>query len=194
VRRRARDFPGYATETHALDTQALDRFLAGVERRALRIAEFGTGNREDALDIVQDTMLRLVQGYAQRPEQEWGPLFHRILQSRIADFHRREAVRRRWRTWFRSDEQVRGDPLENQPAPASTGPDRRSDAERMTATLEQALGGLPLRQQQAFLLRVWEGLNVAETAHAMGCSEGSVKTHLSRAMRALREQLEDHHW
>jgi RNA polymerase sigma-70 factor (ECF subfamily) len=194
VSRRARGSACNATETHALDTQALDRFLAGVERRALRLAEFGTGNREDALDVVQDTMLRLVQRYADRPEQEWGPLFHRILQSRISDFHRREAVRRRWRIWFRGDEQERSDPLENQAAPVSTGPERRSDAEDMAGTLEQALGGLPHRQQQAFLLRMWEGLNVAETARAMGCSEGSVKTHLSRAMRALREQLEDHRW
>jgi len=192
--RRARDFPCYATETHALDTQALDRFLAGVERRALRIAGFGVGNREDAMDIVQDTMLKLVERYAARPEQEWGPLFHRILQSRIADFHRRETVRRRWRVWFRSDRQECGDPLENQPAPASVRPERRSDAEQMAGTLEQTLTGLPRRQQQAFLLRMWEGMSVAETAGAMGCSEGSVKTHLSRAMHTLREQLEDHRW
>lgn len=160
----------------------------------MRIAEFGAGNREDALDIVQDTMLKLVQRYADRPEQEWGPLFHQILQSRIADFHRRETVRRRWRHWFRSDQQESGDPLENQPAPASVGPARRSDAEQMVEALEQALTDLPLRQQQAFLLRTWEGMSVAETAGAMGCSEGSVKTHLSRAMHALREQLEDHRW
>ncbi len=139
-------------------------------------------------------MLRLAQRYAERPEQEWGPLFHRILQSRIADFHRREAVRRRWRIWFRSDNDERGDALENQPAPASIGPERRSDAERMSATLEQALQALPLRQQQAFLLRLWEGMNVAETASAMGCSEGSVKTHLSRALRALRVRLAEHRW
>jgi len=139
-------------------------------------------------------MLKLVQRYADRPQREWGPLFHRILQSRIADFHRREAVRRRWRLWLRNDPEERGDPLENQPAPASVGPARRSDAEHMAETLEQALAGLPLRQQQAFLLRMWEGLSVAETAAAMGCSEGSVKTHLSRAMRVLRERLEDHRW
>lgn len=160
----------------------------------MRIAELGAGNREDALDIVQESMLRLAQRYADRPEQEWGALFHRILQSRIADFHRREAVRRRWRIWFGGDTRERGDPLENQPAPDSSGPERRSDAESMTATLEQTLGGLPLRQQQAFLLRMWEGLNVAETARAMGCSEGSVKTHLSRAMHALRGRLEAHRW
>ena len=179
---------------HALDTQALDRFLAGVERRALRIAEFGAGNRQDALDIVQDTMLKLVQRYAGRPAQEWGPLFHRILQSRIADFHRRESVRRRWRVWFRGEHAEGGDPLENQPAPAAAGPERRSDAHTMIGTLEQVLTGLPLRQRQAFLLRMWEDMSVAETAAAMGCSEGSVKTHLSRAMRALREQLEEHRW
>ncbi len=194
MRCRAWDFPCYAMETPALDTQALDRFLAGVERRALRIAELGAGNREDALDIVQDTMLRLVQRYTDRPEQEWGPLFHRILQSRIADFHRRESVRRRWRIWLRSDEGARDDPLENQPAPASVGPERRSDAEQLSASLEQALTDLPQRQQQAFLLRTWEGMNVAETARAMGCSEGSVKTHLSRAMGVLRKRLEDHRW
>ncbi len=144
---RAPDLCRYATETHALDTQALDRFLAGVERRALRIAEFGAGNREDALDIVQDAMLKLAERYMDRPEPEWGPLFHRILQSCIADFHRREAVRRRWRHWFRSDQEERGDPLENQPAPASVGPARRSDAEQMVETLERALTYLPRRQQ-----------------------------------------------
>ncbi len=138
-------------------------------------------------------MLRFVQRYADRPEQEWAALLHRILQSRIADFHRRQSVRRRWRVWLRGDTQERGDPLENQPAPASAGPERRSDAAAMAQTLEQVLADLPLRQQQAFLLRMWEGLDTGETARAMGCSEGSVKTHLSRAMRTLREQLEDHH-
>lgn len=165
-----------------------------MERRALRIAELGTGSRQDALDIVQDTMLRLAERYADRPAREWGPLFHRVLQSRIADFHRREAVRRRWRTWFRESDEERGDPLENQPAPASVEPERQADRDGMTETLERALRALPLRQQQAFLLRMWEGLSVTETAKTMGCSEGSVKTHLSRAVGALRESLEDHRW
>ena len=139
-------------------------------------------------------MLRLAERYADRPPREWGPLFHRILQSRIADFHRRETVRRRWRIWFRGGDEERGDPLENQPAPVSIEPERRADTDDMAGTLEQVLSDLPLRQQQAFLLRMWEGLSVAETAKAMGCSEGSVKTHLSRATRVLREKLEDHRW
>lgn len=139
-------------------------------------------------------MLRLAERYADRPPREWGPLFHQILQSRIADFHRRETVRRRWRIWFRSDDHEHGDPLENQPDRAGARPERRADTADMARTLEQALGELPLRQQQAFLLRMWEGMSVAETAKAMGCSEGSVKTHLSRANHALREKLEDYKW
>jgi RNA polymerase sigma-70 factor (ECF subfamily) len=96
--------------------------------------------------------------------------------------------------WFRGGDEERGDPLENQPAPAAVEPERRSDADTMAETLERVLTDLPRRQQQAFLLRTWEGMSVAETAAAMGCSEGSVKTHLSRAMHALREQLEEHRW
>ena len=162
----------------------------------MRIAEIATGNRDDALEIVQDAMLKLASRYAARPEREWAPLFQRILQSRITDFHRRSVVRRRWRVWLASGDEdgVRPDPIENQPGPASTEPDRQSDAERMTAALERALQALPLRQRQAFLLRVWEDLDVAETARAMGCSEGSVKTHLSRAMHALRAALGDYRW
>jgi RNA polymerase sigma-70 factor (ECF subfamily) len=160
----------------------------------LRIAELGSGNRQDALDIVQETMLRLAERYADRPPREWGPLFHQILQSRIADFHRREAVRRRWRIWFRGDDLEHGDGLENLPDPAGARPERLADMADMAGALEQALTGLPRRQQQAFLLRTWEAMSVAETAKAMGCSEGSVKTHLSRANQALREKLKDYRW
>jgi len=177
----------------ALDTQALDRFLAGVERRALRTAEIATGNREDALDLVQEAMLTLARRYAARGPDEWGPLFHRVLQSKIMDWHRRTKVRRRWRVWFSRRDDEADDPLENQPARPQEGPEHGLERERMTATLEAALGALPLRQQQAFLLRTWEGLDVAETAAAMGCSAGSVKTHYSRAVHALRERLRDHH-
>ena len=156
------------------------------------MVEISTGNREDALDIVQDAMLKLAERYPDRPEREWGPLFHRVLQSRIIDWHRRNAVRRRWRIWFRPDDDIQEDPLENQPERASVEPDQQTMRARFADDLESALHRLPTRQQQAFLLRVWEGMDSAAAARAMGCSEGSVKTHLHRAMHALRGYLKDY--
>ena len=161
-----------------------------MEKRAFHLARIATGNEQDALDIVQDAMLKLVQRYAARDEQEWGPLFHRILQSRIRDWYRRSQVRNRLRIWLGGAEDEE-DPLENQPDPSGSGPLGELEAGRFGTELERALGRLPNRQQQAFLLRAWEGLSVEETAQAMGCSTGSVKTHYSRAVHTLREQLED---
>ncbi len=177
--------------------QAMDRFLAVVERRAYRMAWIATSNREDALDIVQDAMLRLVKRYAGRPEAEWGPLFQRIVQSSIRDWYRRRQVRNRWRQWlgFRkgpADDEMVGDPLETTIASPAPGPDGNLASQRAIDALDAALHALPLRQQQAFLLRQWEGLSVADTACAMGISAGSVKTHYFRAVQALRNKLEDH--
>jgi len=174
---------------------ALDRFLAKVERRAFRIARIATGHREEALDVVQDAMFTLVRKYADRPEEEWPPLFHKILQSRIRDWYRRTKVRNRWRQWFgnSSDEsEETSDAVENIPDLSTESPDKELARKRATMALEQALQNLPLRQQQVFLLRAWEGLNVAETAHSIGCSEGSVKTHYHRAIYSLRRILGDH--
>jgi RNA polymerase sigma-70 factor (ECF subfamily) len=169
----------------------VERFLAGVERRALRMAELATGNRDEALDIVQDAMLVLVRRYAGRGADDWGPLFHRILQSRIRDWYRRSRVRNRWRAWLGADDED-DDPLAALPDPGARRPEDLLGHERAGAALEAALRALPLRQQQAFLLRAWEGLDVAATAAAMGCSQGSVKTHYSRAVHTLRNLLEDH--
>ncbi len=174
--------------------QALDRFLATVERRALRMAQVATGNNEEALDLVQDAMFKLVQRYADRDGSEWGPLFHCILQSRIRDWYRRTRVRNRWREWFgkpRHDDNDAQDPLETVADPQAA-PDEELKRKRACTALDAALRTLPLRQQQAFLLRAWEELDVAQTAAAMKCSEGSVKTHFFRAVRALRKQLGDH--
>jgi RNA polymerase sigma-70 factor, ECF subfamily len=179
-------------ETTLESKQALDRFLAGVERRAFFTARAATRNSEEALDIVQDAMLKLVQHYATRAEQEWGPLFHQILQRRIYDWYRRNKVRNRWRHWFSREEEEEGNPIENQPDPTAIDPLRASTNNRMLAALEAAVARLPLRQQQAFLLRTWEGLDVEQTARAMKCSAGSVKTHYFRALQNLREQLQDH--
>jgi len=168
-----------------------------VERRAYRLAMIATSSREDALDIVQDAMLRLVRGYGDRAADEWGALFHRILQSVIRDWYRRSRVRNRWRQFFggQAEDPADGpgeDPLETRFASADPGPAVGLAQTQTLAELDRVLHRLPLRQQQAFLLRQWEGLSVRQTAEAMGCSEGSVKTHLSRAVKVLREELQEY--
>jgi len=175
-------------------TQALDRFLAGIERRAFRMAHIATGNEDEAMDLVQDAMLKLVDRYSHRPESEWGPLFHCILQSRIRDWYRRTRVRNRFREWFGGSqaEDDEEDPLDRLPDTSAVPADEELRRKRACLALDRALRTLPLRQQQAFLLRAWEELDVASTAAAMGCSEGSVKTHFYRAVQALRKHLGEH--
>lgn len=165
----------------------LDAFLAEAEKRAFRMAMIATGNRDDALDIVQDAMLKMAQKYAQRPAAEWPPLFHTVLQSRIRDWYRRAKVRSVVVRWFvREDGDEGQDPISQVAGHASDDPAQRLDSARSIAALDGALRALPLRQQQAVLLRVFEGFDVAQTARIMGCSQGSVKTHLSRALQALK--------
>lgn len=167
----------------------LDGFLAGVERRAVRVAELALGQRADALDAVQEAMIRLLR-YRERPSREWSPLFWGILRRQLTDRHRRNAVRRRVLHFFGKAEPGEPDPLESLPDPHED-PTRRLDDTRAWAALGAAVRALPRRQRECFLLRELQGLDVADTAAAMGCSEGSVKTHLSRAMHALRLQMED---
>ena len=155
------------------------------------MAQIATGNPDEALDIVQDAMLTLVKNYAQRDPEEWGPLFTRIMQNRIRDWYRREKVRSKWRVWFGKDEDDQ-QYIENLPDGGINDPLRQIANANIAAELEQGLRSLPLRQQQVFLLRVWEGLDVNETAKALGISSGSVKTHYSRAVHRLREVLGDH--
>lgn len=163
----------------------LERFLADIGARAFRFAELGLRQREDALDAVQDAMMRML-GYRDRPQDEWTPLFWSILRRRIVDLQRRRAFRFRWLQGAsdRDDEDI--DWADNAPDPA-----HQQDQRQAYARLADALAALPRRQREAFGLRVLEELDVADTARAMGCSEGSVKTHLSRAREALRRQLED---
>lgn len=171
--------------------RAIERFLRTVERRAVRMAELATRQREDAVDLVQDAMFAFARHYARNDPAEWSPLFWRVLDSRIHDWHRRQRVRGRWFAWFERDDDGE-DPLTAAPDPAEPGPLARLADGEASAALETALQALPLRQRQAFLLRMWEGLDVAATATAMRCSEGSVKTHLSRALANLRTRLETH--
>ncbi len=179
--------------------RVMERFLASVERRAFRMAVIATGEKEDALDIVQDAMLGLVKRYAARPEDEWRPLFFKILQNGIRDWGRRRSVRNRCMVWLKGfgkresgDSTAGRDPVEFFADPKGRCPAERCVISGSMAVLESALGDLPTRQQQAFLLRAWEGLSVAETAIAMGCSAGTVKTLYSRAVHELREVLGEH--
>jgi RNA polymerase sigma-70 factor (ECF subfamily) len=183
---------GIPSGSRALQQQrTLERFLAGVEKRAYRMARIATGNSDDALDIVQDAMLKLVEKYADRGEAELGPLFHCIMQSRIRDWYRRSSVRNRFRSWLGTDDDEE-DALQLVADPAGRSPEQILAARGGIEALDAALHSLPLRQQQVFLLRAWEGLDVRETARAMNCAEGSVKTHYSRALAALRVKLGEH--
>lgn len=168
------------------DETTLDAFLSGIGTRAYRFAEIGLRSRDDALDAVQDAMMKMLM-YRDRPAQEWTPLFWSVLRSRIVDIQRRRNFRLRW-LLPQSDRDEDGaiDWADDGPDPS-----RAHDGREAYGRLAEALGDLPARQREAFSLRVLEELDVADTARVMGCSEGSVKTHLSRARDALQKRLED---
>ncbi len=176
--------------------EELSDFLAGVERRAFKQAQFAVRNEENALDIVQDAMIKLAEHYGDRPAAELPLLFTRILQNAIHDFFRRQKVRSTWVTLFSalgSGDDEDSDPLDTLEAlegteQAENAADKVERAQ-VIAAIEEEIARLPARQREAFLLRYWEELDVAETAAAMGCSEGSVKTHCSRATHALARAL-----
>ena len=170
----------------------LDAFLADVERRAFRMAELQLRHREDAMDAVQDAMLRLVRHYRDKPAAEWAPLFWGILRRRVVDLQRRRKVRSIVVGWLGGGHDDDGDELPVwEPADPGKDPLGRLHDAQSYADMAAAVRQLPRRQREAFILRMLEGLDVAETARAMGCGEGSVKTHLSRAMHTLRDQLEN---
>jgi RNA polymerase sigma-70 factor (ECF subfamily) len=185
--------PGKA---HLRDTtqdgaRALETFLASVERKAFRIAQIALRHEADALDVVQDAMLQLSSRYASRPPEEWRPLFYRILENRVRDVQRRRSVRNRvmaYLPWRGEDDAPAVDPID-QAVDKGPQPPTQLESDEAMAALEQAIAGLPARQRQAFLLRNFEGLDVAETAMTMKCSQGSVKTHYFRALQALRLKL-----
>ncbi len=173
---------------------SLDQFLASVERRAFQIARMALRDDDEALDIVQDAMLKLARSYGARPSEQWRPLFYRILNNRIRDWQRRRVVRNKlfgWLPGFQDGQEEAGDPYDAVPD-QGRGPSEQVMLADAMVLLEQALAELPQRQREAFSLRNFEGLDVAETAQAMGCTEGSVKTHYSRAVHTLRARLGEH--
>lgn len=178
--------------------QELSEFLASVERRAFKHAMFAVRDEDAALDLVQDAMMKLAEKYADKPPAEFAPLFQRILQNAISDHFRRQKVRNLWTTLLSSltpddDEHGERDPLDTYEA--EVGSEQAESAadklerSQIIAAIEFEIMKLPARQREAFLMRYWEEMDVAETAAAMGCSEGSVKTHCSRATHTLAMAL-----
>ena len=175
----------------------LSDFLASVERRAFKQSVYAVQEEQAALDIVQDAMMRLYEKYADRPATELPLLFQRILQNAIRDHFRRGKVRSTWVTLLSGlglgGDDEDGDPLEtfevDEASNIPANPADRLEQSQVMEAIEQAVQALPERQREAFMLRYWEELDVSETAKVMGCSEGSVKTHCSRATHALAKVL-----
>lgn len=174
----------------SIEAETLDDFLAAIERRAFRMAQVAVGDREVALDIVQDSMMKLVQHYSGNPASEWRPLFFRMLNNGINDWYRRQ--RSRWTVfdrWFGGDNEAAEDAFEALPGSELHHPDRQLLSQRTLQDIEAAVRELSPRQQQTFMLRCWEGLSTQQTAAVMECTEGTVKTLYSRALSALRMAL-----
>jgi len=169
----------------------MNTFLESIQQRAFVMARFATNQEEEALDIVQDAMFKLVQKYSHLHKDDWPKYFYRILHNKINDWYRRESVRNRWRIFFNNKTDNEGFNIEDTvPQTSYREPERALIGEEESVELLEAIEKLSLRQQQALTLRLWEGFSVAETAKIMGCSEGSVKTHYSRAVHHLRERLD----
>ena len=178
--------------------QELSDFLSSVEQRAFKQAVYAVRDDDAALDIVQDAMIKLAQKYGDRPVAELPLVFTRILQNRIHDWFRRQKVRNAWVTLFssmgkKSKENDDFDPLESLSAPDDSeihqDGAKRLEQSQLLQALESEIAKLPVRQREAFLMRYWDELSITETAKAMSCSEGSVKTHCSRATQTLAKAL-----
>lgn len=176
----------------------LSDFLRSIEKRAFKRAVYAVRDEDAALDIVQDAMIRLAEKYVDRPAAELPLLFQRILSNATMDWFRRQKVRnavvRNFSEFESSDPDGEFDILETLEAlddsrATESAADSVSRAQILLA-IDGEVAQLPARQREAFLLRYWEELDVAETAAAMGCSEGSVKTHCSRAVHALAKALQ----
>ena len=189
---------GSQVEASDVSYLSIDDFLQSVERKAFVMARYALRNEDDALDAVQDAMLKLCERYIDRPHQEWPPLFYRILQNGITDRCRPRGIQRlkRWMlgggdsgSEMAQDDSVR-DTMDSLPSDLP-GPQDELSVTQRTGRINELLAELPARQREVFLLRSWQGLSVKETAEAMNISDGSVKAHLSRAVTGLRERLQE---
>ena len=174
----------------------IEQFFIQSEKRAFLMARLSTNDEDAALDIVQDAMIKLVSKYLNKQSHEWPPLFYRILQNKINDWHRREKLKKRWfaftgKTKVNDADEINFNQIsiENAHAGESKSPELQAIGQEFSQSLQSAVTQLPKRQQQAFTLRAIEQFSTKETSDIMKCSEGSVKTHYSRAMHSLRQTL-----
>lgn len=165
----------------------LNHFLKTVQSKAFAQAEYAVSNREEALDIVQDSMMKLASSYLNKPESEWPMLFQRILQNQIRDWYRKQKVRRVifWWEQYQDEEQ----PIPEAFATDLLSPDSTLESDQSFNAIGQQVKSLPLRQQQVFILRAFWGHSIEETATILGCTIGTVKTHYSRAVNTLGNKV-----
>jgi RNA polymerase sigma-70 factor (ECF subfamily) len=181
-----------ALQDFALAPLTMEAFLADIEKKAYHIAAFAAGSHADALDLIQDSMIKLVTNYADKPAEQWKPLFYKILRNRITDWHRHQKVKNLlffWKNPQNEDKEDEWPPAMNVEQNPDTPEAELKKAQQQAAAIEH-LKTLSGKQQQCFLLRSWEGMSTAQTADIMGCSQGSVKTHYSRAVIKMRTLME----
>ncbi len=191
--------PVERTTAAKLRSQSMDAFLESIEKKAYVIAYAACKDQQAALDIVQDAMFSMVKNYSKKPAEQWNPLFFRVLQNRITDQHRKRGFGRLVQ-WFgnqKNDESDAANAVDavdavDQLPDDNQSPDQLAGSVEINEAIGVALSTLSQQQQQVLMLRLWQGLSVAETAHAMDISEGSVKTHLSRAVQHMRRQLQEY--
>lgn len=175
--------------------EQLDQFLQSIEGRAFAMANMALHNEADALDVVQDTMIKLATKYADlNDEQQWRALFFKMLENRIKDFYRKQ---NRWHKIFefagkfqKDDEESVDEDTNGRQGIDEEGPEQILQFTQSSEEIIALIETLPLKQQQCFLLRSWEGFSVKETAEAMEIGEGSVKTHYHRAVQKIKEALD----
>lgn len=172
---------------HQSKTQQLNQFFIAQEKKAYAIALMSLKNQDDALDVVQDVMIKFVEKYSKKKKQHWCSLFYRMIQNRITDFHRSNSQKKKYFSFFRNDEQE--NIVEQVADEKYVSALKQIDNDIKIERLQESLKTLSTRQLQAFICRIWDGLSVAQTAESMKCSQGSVKTHLFRALKQIKQQM-----
>jgi RNA polymerase sigma-70 factor, ECF subfamily len=177
-----------------ISEKTMEVFLKSVEKKAFRIIEIATGGADDTLDILQESMMAFVRRYSAKDESEWRPLFYKVVQNKIKDWLRKEKLKRLFffsmPAHYQEESEIMPDPIDTAPDLQTANPLTDAKTSQAIARLHIVLKNLPRGQQQVFLLRAWEGLSTQETATAMNCTEGTVKTQYFRAINRLKEKLE----